>query len=378
VPNLFDPLKAGNLHMPNRILMAPMTRGRARMDGVPNTNMIEYYARRADSGLIVTEATAVSPMGRGWCHAPSIYTDEQVRAWRNVTAAVRRRGGRIFAQLWYVGRVSHPDFLDGKTPLSPSAIRPNQESHTPLGKKSCVTPREMTLDDIRLTIQEYASAALRAVEAGFDGVQIHAANGYLPDQFLRDGSNRRSDAYGGSAKHRVRFLYETVDAIAAAIGAHRVAVRLSPRNAYNDMYDSEPLETFVVAAEALADFELAFLEVMEALPGHFMAGEGEPVLPAMRAAFPGVIVVNGGYTKSLAEAAIASGAVDAVAFGIPFLSNPDLVDRFRLDASLNAPDFNTFYTYGEPGYLDYPTLQESGGRPIGEYRTLSLSEAKRH
>jgi N-ethylmaleimide reductase len=376
--DLFAPIAVGHLRLQNRIFMAPMTRGRARYDGVPISSMVEYYSRRAAAGLILTEAVAVSPMARGWCNAPSIYTNEQVEAWREVTRGVSRSGGRIFAQLWYVGRVSHPDFLDGRTPLAPSAIRPDQELHTPLGKKPCVRPREMDIDDIRQAVQEYATAGRRAIEAGFDGVQIHAANGYLPDQFLRDGSNRRVDAYGGSAKNRARFLCETIEAIADGIGMGRVAVRLSPRNAYNDMQDRDPMTTFATVAEALADFDLAFLEVVEPLPGHFMAADGEPVLPAMRMAFPGVVVVNGGYTRALGDEAIAANSTDAVSFGVPFLSNPDFVERVRTNAPLNAPDFNTFYTPGEPGYLDYPTLEESGGKALGEYRILSLDEAKRH
>lgn len=375
---LFDPLRAGDMTLANRILMAPMTRGRASATGVPTRSMIEYYARRADSGLMVSEAVAISPMGRGWCNAPSIYTDEQVAAWRDITAVVKERGGRIVAQLWYVGRVSHPEFLEGRIPLAPSAIQPKQDSHTPTGKKSCVLPREMSIEDIQRTVEEYASAASRAMEAGFDGVQIHAASGYLPDQFLRDGSNRREDAYGGSACNRCRFLHEVVAATSNSVGAKRVSVRLSPRNPYNDMQDSDAPATFEAAARMLAKFDLAFLEVVEALPGHFMAGEGEPVVPVIRAAFPGVLVVNGGYTMALADHVIRTGAVDAVSFGIPFLSNPDLVERFRTDAPLNAPDFETFYTPGEPGYLDYPTLQETSGKAIGEYRTLSLDEAKRH
>lgn len=378
VPGLFDPLKMGSLALPNRMLMAPMTRGRARADGVPNPNMIEYYEQRSDAGLIVTEATCISPMGRGWCNAPSIYTQSQQDTWKLVTAAVKRRGGRIQCQLWHLGRVSHPDFLEGRIPLAPSAIRPNQESHTYQGKKPCVTPQEMSIAEIQSTIHDYALAATRAIAAGFNGVQIHAASGYLPDQFLRSGTNSRSDEYGGTARNRSRFLHDIVAACCRAIGEERISVRMSPRNPYNDMFDSDPIRTFETAAGELARFKLAFVEVVEAIPGHFMAGEGEPVLPAIRAAYPGVVVVNGGYTRALADQAIGSGLVDAVSFGIPFLSNPDAVERLRNNSPLNAPEYSTFYSTGEPGYLDYPTLRETGGAAKGEYRALSLDEAKRH
>jgi N-ethylmaleimide reductase len=236
----------------------------------------------------------------------------------------------------------------------------------------------MQLDDIRQAINEYSVAAARAIEAGFDGIQIHAASGYLPDQFLRSGSNERQDLYGGSARNRARFLQEIVAATAQTIGEERVSVRLSTGNPYNDMFDSQPAVTFGTAARVLADFRLSYLEVVEPIPGHFMAGTGEPVLPAMRAAFPGIMVVNGGYTRELADRAISSGAVDAVAFGIPFLCNPDAVSRFRDNSPLNAPDPSTFYTPGEPGYLDYPTLQQAGGVAKGDYRVLSLDEAKKH
>ena len=378
MPGLFDPLRVGAITLPNRILMAPMTRGRAQADGTPTPPMVEYYARRAEAGLLITEATATSPAGRGWCNAPSLYATPHVAAWRAVTAAVHGRGGRIFAQLWFVGRVSHPDFLEGDTPLAPSAIRPEQAAHTPTGTKPCVTPREMTLDDIRSAVDDYASGARNAIAAGFDGVEVHAANGYLPDQFLRDGSNRRQDAYGGSIAHRVRFLAEVVEAIGGAIGRERVGVRLSPYNAYNDMRDSDPVATFESAARMLSGARIAFLEIMEGLPGHFLHVPGEPILPRVRAAYEGVLVANGGYDGVTAARAIAAGAVDAVAFGIPFLSNPDFVERLRIGAPLNAPDPATFYSAGEPGYLDYPTLAEAGGRAVGDYRELSLDEAKRH
>ena len=354
---LFDPLRLGDYHISSRVMMAPLTRGRAEAGAVPGPIMADYYAARADAGLLISEATAISPQGYGWVNAPGIWNEAQVKGWRHVTRAVHHRNGRIFLQLWHMGRVSHPDFQDGALPVGPSAVVAKGEAHTPLGKKPYVTPHALSIDEIAATVKDYADAARRAIDAGFDGVEIHGANGYLIDQFIRDGSNQRSDAYGGSVDNRLRFLCEVTKAVVDAIGAGRVGVRLSPVGAFNDMHDSHPVTTFCRAAELLNPFNLAYLHTMEALPGHMMAGEGERVTPHIRKIYKGVLVTNGGYDMARANAAIAAGEADAIAFGVPFIANPDLVARFRRNAPLNPPDFSTFYTPGAKGYTDYPLLQ---------------------
>jgi N-ethylmaleimide reductase len=355
---LFSPLQVGALHLPNRIAMAPLTRGRAGAQRIPNGLMTEYYALRAEAGLIITEATQISDQGAGWDQSPGIHTDLQVKGWQTITEAVHRQGGRILLQLWHTGRASHPDFQPGGAlPVSASAIAINGYSHTPKGKKPYVVPRPLALDEIPGVVQQYATATLRAQEAGFDGVEIHAANGYLIDQFLRDGTNQRTDAYGGSIANRARFLLEVTEAVVNAWSGDRVGVKLSPgSNVFNDMRDSDPKATFTYAAEALNALHLAYLQVQEPLPGHLLAAEGERCAPAIRAAFKGALMLGGGYDAELGEAAIANGEADLIAYGVPFIANPDLVQRFRLGASLNTPDPDTFYTRGEKGYLDYPVL----------------------
>jgi N-ethylmaleimide reductase len=374
---LFTALRVGKLWLPNRIIMAPMTRGRATPDGVPLPRMATYYAQRASAGLLITEAVIISPQAGGWIQAPKIYTPAHVEAWRHVTDAVKARGGRIFAQLWFVGRVSHPDFIEGRIPFAPSALKANHYVHTPRGKKECVTPQAMTLEDIRGVEREFSEAAQHAIDAGFDGVQIHAASGYLPDQFLRDYTNRRTDRYGGSIGNRLRFLRETVEGCVRAVGADRVAVRLSTRNKYNDIDDSDPVATFAAAAGAMGEYDLAFLDVMEPLPGHFIHVPGEPILPIIRATFKGPLFTNGGYDRDSAERVIAAGEADAVSFGVPYVGNPDLVERMRAGATLNASDPETFYVGEDRGYADYPTMNE-GPSPLGAHRALSLAEASRH
>lgn len=352
-----DPIVIGNYHLPNRMIMAPMTRGRAETGYIPNNIMAEYYSMRSQAGLIVTEATAISPQGYGWLNAPGIWNQEQVAGWKLITNAVHANNGRIFLQLWHMGRVSHPDFLNGDIPVAPSEIAANGETHTPSGKKNYVTPRALTIAEIHSTIQNYATAAQLAIEAGFDGVEIHAANGYLIDQFIRDCSNQRTDEYGGNIEKRLRFLTEVCDAVCEEIGANKVGVRLSPTNHYNDMKDSNPVATFSAAALALNQFELAYLHIMEALPGHMLAAEGERVLPYIRKEYNGILIANGGYDKALANAALAKNEADAIAFGTTFLANPDLVKRFKIDAKLNDPDYATLYTHGAKGYTDYPVLE---------------------
>lgn len=333
-----------------------MTRGRAEAGFVPGQIMAEYYSTRSDAGLIVTEATAISPQGYGWLNAPGIWTEPQCNGWRLVTDAVHAKGGRIFLQLWHTGRVSHPDFLGGELPVGPSAIAAKGDTHTASGKKDYVTPRELSVSEIKSTVQDYANAAKLAMQAGFDGVEVHGANGYLIDQFIRDGSNKRSDEYGGNTENRLRFLLEICTAVCAAIGADKVGVRLSPTGKYNDMHDSNPIETFTIAATMLNKYKLAYLHLMEPLPGHMMAGEGERVTPYIRKIYSGVLVGNGGYNLQLANKALAANEFDAVAFGIPFLANPDLVTRFKTNAPLNNPDYATLYTPGAKGYIDYPLL----------------------
>lgn len=335
-----------------------MTRGRSDPGGIPNNLMAEYYSKRADAGLIITEATAISPHGAGWLGAPGIWNEAQVKGWKLVTDAVHAMKGHIFLQLWHMGRVSHPDFLEGELPVAPSEIAAQGDTHTPAGKKQYVTPRALSMQDIKATIQDYALGAKHAIQAGFDGVEIHGANGYLIDQFIRDGSNKRTDEYGGSIENRLRFLLDVTNAIIAEVGANKVGVRLSPKGAYNDMHDSEPIKTFCSAAEMLSGLKIAYLHTMEPLPGHMMAADGERITPLIRKVFTGMLVTNGGYNLELANKAIANNEADAFAFGVPFLANPDLVERFRKNITLNAPDFNTFYTPGPKGYTDYPGMQD--------------------
>lgn len=356
MPTLFDPIIIGDYRFSNRIIMAPMTRGRAEDGAVPGKLMEDYYASRAGAGLIITEATAISPQGQGWLNAPGIWTDAQEKGWRAVTDAIHAKRGHIFLQLWHMGRVSHPDFLGGKLPVGPSAIAAQGETNTPLGKKSCVTPHALTVEEIQAIVEDYASAAKRAMKAGFDGVELHGANGYLIDQFIRNGSNQRTDDYEGSLDNQLRFLMEVAKAVVNVVGAGKVSVRLSPRSHYNDMKDSNPIHTFTRAAELLAPLNLAYIHTMEALPGHFFAEEGERATPHMRKIYQGVLITNGGYTNKLANDALAAGEADAIAFGVPYLANPDLVQRFSQNAPLNSPDFTSFYTPGAKGYTDYPTM----------------------
>ena len=359
MPDLFSPLKLGALELPNRILMAPLTRGRATPDGVPTDRMRRYYAQRADGGLIISEATAISAQGYGWAQAPGDWTDAHEAGWRSVTGAVHAAGGRIFLQLWHMGRVSHPDFQNGNPPVAPSAVRAEGEAHTLSGKKPYVTPRALEKHELPGVVADYVAGAKRAVRAGFDGVEIHSANGYLLDQFLRDHSNRRSDEYGGSIENRMRFPLEVVRAVSEAVGPERTGIRISPANPHNDMGDSDPMTLFTEYAKALAPFGLAYLHVLEALPGHVLHVEQPPVAPSIRKAWPSALILNGGYTLESGNAAVVEGRADAIAFGTSFLANPDLVERFRRGAPLNIPVQDTFYAGDERGYIDYPTLDES-------------------
>lgn len=355
---LFSPLPLGRFEAKNRILMAPMTRGRATSDHTPTELMIEYYRQRAAAGLIITEGTFVSPQAVGWVKAPGIYNDAHVEAWKPVTAAVHNEGGRIFLQLWHMGRVAHPDFQGGVLPVAPSAIAAEGQTHTPEGSKDYVEPRALATSELAGVVDDFRQGARRAIEAGFDGVEIHGANGYLIDQFIRDGSNQRDDEYGGSIENRWRLPLEIVKAVAEEVGADRTAIRLSPVGSYNSMVDSDPVATFGHGAAALGQLGLAYVHLLEARGGMMFNKEAPVVHPHVRKALGETpMLLNGGYDKASAEVALAEGLCDAVAFGVPFLANPDLVERFRREApDFNAPDFPTFYAGGPTGYTDYKPL----------------------
>lgn len=357
VSSLFQPLQVGSVQLRNRLVMAPLTRGRAGKERIPNDLMQEYYTQRASAGLIISEATQISEQAAGWSESPGIHTEEQVKGWRKITEAVHKQGGLIYLQLWHTGRASHPYFQPNSgLPVSASAIKAEGDAYTSEGKKPYVTPRALELSEIPKVIQDYVNATKRAQSAGFDGVEIHAANGYLIDQFIRDGSNQRTDAYGGSIENRLRFLMEITEAVVNAWSSDRVGVRLSPKNPFNDMQDSDPIATFTKASEALNQFNLAYLHILEALPGHMLAAEGERVGPHMRKAFNGIFIVNGGYDAVKGAAAIDKDEADLVAYGVPFIANPDLPQRYRTDAPLNEADPSTFYTHEPKGYTDYPAL----------------------
>lgn len=353
---LFSPAQLGDISIKNRIVMAPMTRGRAGDSRIPNDIMVQYYSQRASAGLIITEATAISEMGFGWNGAPGMYTDAQEAAWKKVTQAVHAKGGKIVLQLWHMGRVSHPDFLNGETPVGPSPIAAAGDAHTPTGHKPYVTPRALDADELPGVAQEFADGAKRAIRAGFDGVEVHSANGYLLDQFLRDGSNQRDDAFGGSIENRMRFPLMVVQAVIDAVGSRLVGVRVSPTNAYNDMKDSDSLTLFTHYARKLGELDLAYLHVLEPFSKeHMLYVDGELHTPHLRTAYNGHLMVNAGYDDKTGEAAIENNDADSVAYGIPFIANPDLVERYRDGKPLTMPDFGTFYTPGAKGYSDYPT-----------------------
>jgi N-ethylmaleimide reductase len=357
MPTLFDPIELGDIQAKNRLIMAPLTRSRAGASRVPNALMAEYYGQRAGAGLIISEATAISPQGYGWFGAPGIYSQSHVEGWKLVTEAVHAKGGKIVLQLWHMGRVSHPDFQNGELPLAPSAIAAEGMANTPEGKKPYVVPREMSIEQIRMTVEDYARGAGQAIEAGFDGVEIHAANGYLLDQFIRDASNKRTDEYGGEAENRIRIVREVIDAVSAKIGARKVGIRLSPNINYNGMGDSNPVNTYSVLMNALNKYDLAYVHVRETLPKD---GETLPlwVTSTIREIYEGNLIVNGGYGRTRAMQAIEKNEADAVAFGVPFIANPDLVERYLTGAALNDPDQTTLYAGGVEGYTDYPTLKD--------------------
>lgn len=357
MPSLFDPIKLGDLDLPNRVLMAPLTRGRATREHVPTPLMATYYAQRAGAGLILSEATGISRQGLGWPYAPGLWSDEQVEAWKPVTDAVHEAGGRIFAQLWHMGRVVHPSFLGGAAPVSASATTAPYKAHTYDGRQPYTEARALRRDEIPGLIGDYVSAADNAIAAGFDGVQLHAANGYLIDQFLRDASNLRDDDYGGPIENRIRLLREVTQALADTVGAGRTAVRLSPNGDSQGVNDSDPVPLFGAAAAALGEIGIAFLELREpGFEGTFGKAELPPVHPHVRKAFPGPLVLNSDYRLADAQATLDAGAADAIAFGRTFLANPDLVERLRAAAPLNPDNMATWYSQGPEGYTDYPAL----------------------
>lgn len=351
--NLFDPVRVGDIELPSRIVMAPLTRCRASVGRVPNALMAEYYTQRANTGLILSEATSVSAQGVGYPDTPGIWSDEQIEGWQGVTEAVHAAGGRIFLQLWHVGRISHPEYLNGDLPVAPSAIAPQGQVSLLRPKRDYVTPRALASDEIPSIVEDYRQGAVNAKLAGFDGVEIHGANGYLLDQFLQDSTNHRDDAYGGSIENRARLMLEVTDAAISVWGAGRVGVHLAPRGDAHSMGDSNPLQTFGYVAEQLGKRQIAFIFTRESL------GENR-ISPELKKRFGGVLIANEGFTRETAQQVIANGEADAVAFGKDIISNPDLQHRFKLNIELNPYDVSTFFKCDEAGpakgYTDYPKL----------------------
>ena len=355
---LFAPIQLGALSLPHRVLMAPLTRCRADTGNVPNALNAEYYRQRSSAGLIIAEATAVTARGFGYPRTPGIFTDAQVAGWKLVTDAVHAAGGKIVLQLWHVGRVSHPAFQPNRElPVAPSAIKPKGQVFTGAGMEDYVTPRALETSEIPAIIAEYVHGAKYAKLAGFDGVEIHAANGYLIDQFIRDGSNHRTDTYGGSIENRIRLAVEVTEAVSNVWGADRVGIRLSPGGIFNDMADSNPLATFGALLRKLEPMGLAYAHITRVTAQDIAHGAKDGVGPReLRAFYKGKIVSAGGFDRPQAEQALREGWADALAFGVPFLTNPDLPQRLRTNAPLNTPDESTFYGEGEKGYTDYPAL----------------------
>ena len=356
MPGLLDPITLGDMELPNRVFMAPLTRSRAGEIRVPNPLMAEYYTQRATAGLIISEATSVTPMGVGYADTPGIWSQEQVDGWRLVTNAVHSAGGRIFLQLWHVGRISDPMFLGGELPVAPSAIAAKGHVSLVRPERPFVTPRALETDEIPGVIDAYQQGAENARLAGFDGVEIHGANGYLLDQFLQDGSNHRTDAYGGSVENRARLMLEVTDAVIAVWGPNRVGMHLAPRGDAHSMGDSNPHETFGYVAKELGKRRIAFLMARESLGSNRLG-------PTIKAAFGGTYIANEKFNRETAEQVIRSGEADAVAFGVLFIANPDLPRRLAISAPLNQPNPATFYVPGAEGYTDYPFL-DSAFRPL--------------
>ena len=359
---LFKPLQVGALELPNRILMAPLTRGRSTLPGsVPNETIAEYYRQRAGAGLIITEATGISVEGLGWPAAPGIWSQEQVEGWKLTTKAVHDAGGRIVLQMWHMGRLVHPVFLDGNPPVSASATCAPGHAHTPTGRQDYQPARELPIDEIPRVVEDYRKAAENAKSAGFDGVQLHGANGYLVDQFLRDATNLRTDRYGGSPENRTRFMREVLEALISVWGADRVGIRLSPNGETQGCDDSDPAATFGAAARVIEELGLAHMELREPGPeGTFGSTDVPKQSPLIRSLYSGALVLNSDFDAQTAEADIEAGRCDAVSFGRPYISNPDLAERIAVGApwaeNRNVP--RSWYSPGPEGYLDYPTLEE--------------------
>jgi N-ethylmaleimide reductase len=357
--DLFDPVQLGPYQLSNRVVMAPLTRSRAQKDDVPSELAAQYYVQRATAGLIIAEATQISQQGKGYAFTPGIYSTAQVDAWKKITDAVHANGGRIFLQLWHVGRISHPLLQpEGALPVAPSAVVPAGKSFTESGFVPYVAPRALELDEIPGIVEQYRHAAKNALDAGFDGVEIHAANGYLIDQFLRNKTNLRTDAYGGSIENRTRFMLEVTDAVVSVWGGDRVGIRLSPISPANDCGDSDPEPLFKHAVQALNQFGLAYLHMVEGATGGPREVENGFDLQILRRLFKGTYIANNGYDLALARTARENNLADLIAFGRPFIANPDLVERLRTQASLNQVNPKTIYSPGPVGYVDYPFLSE--------------------
>lgn len=357
--SLFTPLNFGGMHLPNRVLMAPLTRNRAYDDGTPGHQAARYYAQRASAGLIISEATQISAMGKGYINTPGIYTKNHIKVWKHITDSVHASGGRLFVQLWHVGRISHCSLLPKScAPLAPSAIRANAKTFSKKGEVAVSTPVAMTLDDIQNTLNDYEHAAHCALEAGFDGVEIHGANGYLIDQFLQSTSNKRVDDYGGSLKNRMRFLHDVIKRVLNLWPKERVGVRLSPMGTFNDMADEEPDKTFPEAIRLLNTLGLGYLHLVEGCKARTENTNENNLLKACRESWEGVYFANGGYAQEDAVHAVKTGHAHAITFGIPFISNPDLPRRLFLNRSLSQADPNRFYGGNEKGYTDYPFMSD--------------------
>ncbi len=358
--DLFAPLRLGALTLRNRIVMAPLTRSRAGQGDVPRQMNAEYYAQRASAGLIISEATQISQQGKGYAFTPGIETEAQIAGWRLVTDAVHAKGGLIFCQLWHVGRISHPSLQpDGGLPVAPSAVRPEGQAFTETGFQPFVTPRALDLNEIPEIVDQYRHGAACARRAGFDGVEIHAANGYLIDQFLRDKTNRRTDIYGGGIENRVRLMLEVVEAVTGVLEPARVGIRIAPTSPANDIADSDPEALFSTAVERLNPFGLGYLHVVEGATGGPRDVPGGFDLKVLRRIFKGLYMANNGYDLTMAKQALANGDADLIAFGRPFIANPDLLERYRTGAALNALDPKTLYGGDAHGYTDYPALYEA-------------------
>ena len=352
MPSLLDPIRVGDLDLPNRVFMSPLTRLRGTPDHVPQPSLMsEYYAQRAGAGLIISEGVPVDPLGVGYPNVPGIWSQQQVEAWKPITAAVHNAGGRIFMQIWHVGRISHPSYLDGRLPVAPSAIKPKGNVSLIRPLTEFVTPRALTIEEIKSVVEQFRRGAENAQAAGFDGVELHGANGYLLDQFLQDGANQRTDEYGGSVENRARLMLECADAAAAVFGPGRVGMHLAPHSPSHDIHDSDGITTFTHVIRELGKRKLAFICARDPLEPKHLGRK-------LKDAFGGVVVTNEAYTHETAEQVVESGEADAVAFGKLFIANPDLPRRFAAKASLNTPVPETFYSHEPKGYIDYPSLPE--------------------